>query len=47
MDLATVGVNGYLTSRIKVMLDYAAGRADRGESDGDVRIAEGRVQYEF
>lgn len=47
MDLATVGVNGYLTPRVKVMLDYAMGRVDHGKNDGDLRILEGRVQYEF
>jgi phosphate-selective porin OprO/OprP len=47
MNLVTVGVNGYLTSRVKVMLDYAFGQVDHIENDGDVRILEGRVQYEF
>ncbi len=47
IDLATVGVNGYLTSKVKVMLDYALGRVDHGANDGDLRILEGRVQYEF
>ena len=47
MDLATLGVNGYLTTRVKVMLDYAIGHVDHGDNDGELRIVEGRVQYEF
>ena len=47
MDLATLGVNGYLTPKMKVMLDYTCGRVDHGNNDGNLRTVEGRVQYEF
>jgi len=47
MDLTTLGVNGYLTSRLKVMFDYALGRLDGGDNEGGFQILEGRVQYEF
>ncbi len=47
MHVTTLGVNGYLTSRCRVMLDCAAGRVSGGEQEGDVRIVESRVQYEF
>ncbi len=47
MNITTFGVNGYLTSRLKVMLDYAFGRVAESEQDGGLRILEGRVQYEF
>jgi phosphate-selective porin OprO/OprP len=47
MHIATIGLNGYLTSRLKVMLDYAVGRVTDAAKDGDLRIMQGRVQYEF
>lgn len=47
MSLATIGLNGYLTSRLKVMLNFAIGRLDHALNDGDIRILAGRVQYEF
>jgi phosphate-selective porin OprO/OprP len=47
MSLATIGLNGYLTSRLKVAFDYAFGRVTDAAKDGDLRIMQGRVQYEF
>jgi phosphate-selective porin OprO/OprP len=47
MNLVTLGLNGYLTSRLKVMFDYAWGRVAGGVQDGELRMAQGRVQYEF
>jgi hypothetical protein len=47
MNLATVGLNAYLTARLKFMVDYAVGRVDRAANEGDLQILEGRVQYEF
>lgn len=47
MHIATIGLNGYLTPRLKVMFDYALGRMTDAAKDGDLRMAEGRVQYEF
>lgn len=47
MQLGTIGVNGYLTSRLRVMVDYTLGRVDHGENNGDLRTLEGRLQYEF
>lgn len=47
MDLATVGLNGYLTSRLKIMFNFAVGRLGQSGDDGDLQILEGRVQYEF
>jgi len=47
LSLATVGLNGYLTSRLKIMCDYAFGHLNHGANDGSLRILGGRVQYEF
>jgi phosphate-selective porin OprO/OprP len=47
MNLMTLGLNGYLTRQLKVMVNYALGRVDESEQEGDLRIVEGRVQYEF
>jgi phosphate-selective porin OprO and OprP len=47
LDLATWGVNGYLTSRLKIMIDYSHGYIDHIENDGNLQILESRVQYEF
>lgn len=47
MHVATIGLNGYLTSRLKVMFDCAFGRVTEAAQDGDLRIVEGRLQYEF
>jgi phosphate-selective porin OprO and OprP len=47
MDIGTVGVNGHLTPRLKLMIDYGFGRVDRRDGDGDVRTLAGRMQYEL
>ena len=47
MNLMTLGLNGYLTRQLKVMVNYAWGRVRECEQEGDLRIVEGRVQYEF
>ena len=47
MGLATVGLNGYLSAHLQIMFDCAFGRVDRGEEEGDLRILEGRIQYDL
>lgn len=47
MRLATVGLNGHLTTHLRIMFDCATGRVTGGENEGDLQILEGRVQYEL
>jgi phosphate-selective porin OprO/OprP len=47
MGLVTVGLNGYLSDRVRIAVDYATGTVERDGVDEDLRVIGGRVQYDL
>lgn len=45
--MTTVGLNGYLSRRLRMMFNYSHGEVENSLADGEMDIFQARLQVDF